>query len=127
MSLKERTYSVLVVSSSDKFNQALSEIFPVSLFCPVNVVFNISAAKRSLSERDFDFVIVNSPLPDDAGIRFSIDTVDSYNTVVLFLARAEQYNDVYDKLAEHGVFVMQKPVGKYIFQEKIRTFRIKKS
>ena len=116
MSLKEQTYSVLVVSSSEKFNQALPEVFPSSVFSPVNYVSGISMAKRAISERDFDFVIVNSPLPDDSGIRFSIDTVASYNTVVLFLSRAEQYSNLFDKLAEHGVFLIQKPISKASFQ-----------
>ncbi|MBQ9553254.1 MAG: ANTAR domain-containing protein [Clostridia bacterium] len=116
MSLKEKIYSVLVVSASEKFNQALPEVFPVSTFSPINTVCDISAAKRAISERDFDFLIVNSPLPDDAGLRFAVDAVSSYPTVVLFLARAEHYTDAYDELAEHGVFLMQKPLSKATFQ-----------
>ena len=110
MSLKEQVYSVLIVSAAEKFNSTMPEIFSVPLFSPVNTVNNVSAAKRAISERDFDIVVVNSPLPDDYGIRFAIDTVSSYNTVVLFLARSEQYEDAYDKLAEHGVFLLQKPI-----------------
>ncbi len=114
MSLKEQVYSVLIVSAAEKFNSAIPEIFSVPLFSPVNTVNNISAAKRAISERDFDIVIINSPLPDDYGLRFAIDTVSSYNTVVLFLARAEQYEDAYDKLAEHGVFLLQKPISRAV-------------
>ena len=116
MSLKEQIYSVLVVSASEKFNQTLPEVFPVSTFSPMNFVSDVSAAKRAVSERAFDFIIVNSPLPDDTGVRFAIDTVSAYNTVVLFLAKTEQYSDAYDKLAEHGVFLMQKPLSKAVFQ-----------
>lgn len=112
MILKEQVYSVLAVSASDGFNQALPDIFTLPAFSPLSIVSNVSAAKRALSERDYDFVIVNSPLPDDAGIRFAVDTVASYNTVVLFLAKPEQYGDAYDKLVEHGVFLMQKPVSR---------------
>ena len=116
MSLKEQFYSVLVVSASEKFNQALPDLLSPSVFTPVNFVSGISSAKRATAERDFDFVIINAPLPDDSGIRFAIDTVDSGNTVVLFLARSEQYSDVFDKLAEYGIFLMQKPISKALFQ-----------
>lgn len=116
LSLRERIYSVLVVSASQKFNQALPDFFPVSTFSPVNIVSDISSAKRAVTERDFDFLIINSPLPDDTGVRFAIDSVTSGNTVVLFLAREEQYSEAYDRLAEHGVFLMQKPVTRPIFQ-----------
>ena len=116
MSLKERVYSVLVVSASDRINQALAEFYTSPLYSPVNFVSGVSAAERALAERDFDFVIVNSPLPDDSGIRFSIDTVASRNSVVLFLATAEQHADSFDRLAEYGVFLMQKPVSKPAFR-----------
>ena len=114
MNLKEQVYSVLIVSAAEKFNQAIPEIFSVPLFSPVNTVTNISAAKRAVTERDFDIIIVNSPLPDDYGIRFCIDTATSYNTVVLFLARTEHYEDAYGKLVGHGVFMLQKPVSKAV-------------
>ncbi len=116
MSLQERIYSVLVVSASEAFNQALPDVFPVSTFSPICTVNDLSAAKRAVSERDFDILIINSPLPDDAGLRFAVDAVSTYPIVVLFLARAEQYPDAYDKLAEHGVFLMQKPLSKAMFR-----------
>ena len=116
MSLREQVYSVLVVSASEKFNQALPEFFPVPGFSPLNIVSNVSSAKRAVAERDFDLVIVNSPLPDESGIRFSIDTATANNSVVLFLTRPEQYDEAFDRLAEHGVFLMQKPVSRLTFQ-----------
>lgn len=116
MSLKEQVYSVLVVSAAERLNQALPEMFPAPSFSPVQVVRDVSAAKRALAERYFDFVVVNSPLLEATGIRFAIDAASFSGTVVLFLARAEQYNDAYDKLVAHGVFLMQKPISKTLFQ-----------
>ena len=111
MSLKEQVYSVLVVSASEKLNQALPDIFSVPGFWPVQFVSNISSAKRAFAERDFDMVIVNSPLPDDTGLGFAVDTVSGYQTVVLFLAKAEQYEQSFEQLAQHGVFLMRKPIS----------------
>ncbi|MCR5693400.1 MAG: ANTAR domain-containing protein [Clostridia bacterium] len=115
MSLVEQVYSVLVVSASEKFSQVVPEIFSLPVFSPVTTVSNVSAAKRAVAERDFDFVVINSPLPDDSGVRFAIDTVSSSGTVVLFLVRAEQYDELYGRLAEHGVFLIQKPASKQMF------------
>lgn len=116
MKLKEQVYSVLIVSSSEKFNQTVNGFFSSSSYSPLNIVSNISMAKRAVLEREFDFVIINSPLPDDTGIRFAIDNVSSNNTVVLFLTKAEQYEYSFDRLAVHGVFLMQKPVSISSFQ-----------
>ena len=112
MSLKERVYSVLIVSASEKLNIALSDLLPESHYQPVRTVSNISAGKRAWSERSYDFVIVNSPLPDDMGIRFAIDTAGSSGTVVLLLVRAELHDDVRDKVVEHGVYTLAKPLSR---------------
>ena len=112
MSLKERVYSVLIVSAAEGFNDALSALLPTSKYSPTNFVSNISAAERALAERAFDFVIINSPLPDDIGTRFAIDTGSSKETVVLLMVRAELQAEIYDKVAEHGVFVLPKPTSK---------------
>lgn len=112
MGLKERVYSVLIVSASDKFNAAVSSLLPESGFFPLRFETNVSSAKRAFAERSYDFVIVNSPLFDDTGVRFAIDTVNSKGTVTLLLVRAELYGEIYGKVAEHGVFTLSKPVSK---------------
>lgn len=112
MNLRERVYSVLVVSASESFNSALHALLPEATYSPVLTVSDISSAKRVIAERSFDFVIVNSPLPDNIGTRFAIDTVESKSTVVLLLVRAEIYPEIHDKVAEHGVFTLPKPTTK---------------
>lgn len=114
MSLKQRVYSVLIVSASESFNDALSSLLPNSKYSPTTFVSNISAAKRALAERSFDFVIINSPLPDDVGTRFAIDTANTQETVALLIVRIELLPDIFDKVAEHGVFVLPKPTSKPI-------------
>ena len=112
MSLRERIYSVLIVSAAERFNDALAALLPDSKYSPTHFVSNISAAKRALAERAFDFIIISSPLPDDVGTRFAIDTANSQESVVLLMVRAELQEEIYDKVAEHGVFVLSKPTSK---------------
>ena len=114
MSLRERIYSVLVVSSSEKLNTALLPLLPESRFSPVTVVSSISAAKRITAERRFDCIIVNSPLPDDTGTGFAVDAAGLPGTVVAMLVRAEVLDEIFDKVAEHGVFTLPKPVSRPI-------------
>lgn len=115
MSLKKRVYSVLVVSSAETFNDTLSVLLPESKYSPVSFVSSISAAKRAYAEKNFDYVIINSPLPDDFGTRYAIDTCNAKDTVVLLMVRAELYEEIYDKVAEHGVFTLPKPTSKSTF------------
>lgn len=112
MSLKERFYSVLVVSAAQKLNTSLSSLLPQSKYSPVQIVSSISAAKRVFAERDFDYVIIISPLPDDPGTAFAIDACCSSGTVVLFMVRAELHDEVYNKVAGYGVFTLPMPTSK---------------
>lgn len=112
MRLKERVYSVLVVSSAENFNTILFTLLPESNFAPVTVVPSISAAMRLLAERAFDLVIINAPLPDDMGIHFAIDTCTSRQSVVLILVKSDIHAGIYDKVVPYGVFTLPKPTSK---------------
>lgn len=114
MSLKERSYSVLIVSASESLNTILKTLLPQSRYESVQFAPDISCARRMLMEREYDYVIINSPLPDDVGTRFAIDVCNSKNSVVLLLIRNELHDAVYDKVAEHGVFTLPKPTSKPI-------------
>lgn len=112
MSLKEQIYSVLIVSAAENLNAALTALLPESRYAPVHVISSISVAKRTFAERAYDYVIINSPLPDDIGTRFAIDACNSEGTVVLLMVRAELHAEIYGKVAEHGVFTLSKPTSR---------------
>lgn len=108
MSLKKRVYSALLVSASEKFRDSLLPLLPESAYSPVVTVTSVGAAERK--QRDFDLVFVDSPLPDDDGLRFAIDCCRSGGTVALIFAAAALYEQVSARAAEHGVFVLPRPV-----------------
>ena len=120
MALKLRSYSVLLVSAAQNLNAALRELLTETAYGRVETAADISAARRACSEQAFDFVIVNSPLPDDTGVRFAIDLCGSGETVTLLLARAEVFVDVTDKVSEHGVFTLSKPLSRPMMETALR-------
>lgn len=114
MSLKQRIYSVLIVSASESFIGSLANMLPESRYNPQNIVSSITSAKRAVLERTYDFVIINSPISGEDATRFAIDLCSFKNTVVLLLVRSEIYDEIFDKVAEHGVYAIQKPVSRGI-------------
>ena len=110
MGLQERVYSVLIVSASEKFQSGLRSLLPESAYSPVATAASVGAAERARNGQDFDFVFVNSPLPDDAGIRFAIDCCRAGGTVVLLFAAAALYDSIQSRVEKHGVFVLPRPV-----------------
>ena len=115
MGLKEQLYSILVISSSEAFNNALSGLLPASYYDPIQFAVGISSAKRILNEREFDFLIINSPLPDGSGIDLSIDFSNSSCGVALLIVRADTLAGIRSKVTEHGVFTIAKPLSTQMF------------
>lgn len=111
MSLKERVYSVLIVSNADTFNYSLKTLLPESRFSPVHFAESINEAKRDVLDRTYDLVLIHSPLPDGDGTRFAIDLCTGSTMSLLFI-KTELYADVYDKVAEHGVLTLPRPTSK---------------
>lgn len=120
MSLEERGYSALVVSASGNFPAAVESLLSEAAISSVHTALSVSAAQRKFAESGFDFVIVNSPLPDDPGIRFAIDVSGANGTVALLLVKTENYIESYDKVVCHGVFLMPKPVAKQTLGQALR-------
>lgn len=135
MSLKERTYSILIVSATDVLTSAFAGLLPETRYSPVHAVSSINAARRTLTEKTYDFIIINAPLHDDMGVRLAIDISSSKQSVVLLLVKSDIHNEIHDQVAEYGVFTLSKPISKatmtYAFswlesaRERLRQFEKK--
>lgn len=109
MVFSDQTYSVMIVSASQKFDDTVAPMLPGTDYWPVCFVSNIAAARRELLSRAYDFIIINAPLPDDFGTRFAIDACAQTGTVVLLLVRSEVYEEINAKVTPQGVFTLSKP------------------
>ena len=105
-----RVYSVLLVSSSERFAAALTRLLPDSLYQPIRVTTCAAQAKRAMVEKQFDFVIINAPLSDEPGTRLAIDTVE-HGSVCLLVSPADAFEAVNMKVIEHGVFTLARPLS----------------
>lgn len=109
MEFTERRYSVLLVSSSPKFNESMLALLPENRFYPVAAVSDVSSARRRLLESKYDIVIINAPLPDDFGTRLALNICDNSGTAVLLFVKAEHYPDINGRVSPFGVLALPKP------------------
>ncbi len=117
MPLKEHIYSVLIVSASAKFNEQINSLIFEPCYKPVDFAVSINEAQRKITERPYDLILVNTPLPDDFGAKFSMDVSVNKNCVVLMFVRSELYEGIYDKICDYGVFSIRKPISpQYVLQ-----------
>ena len=119
MELTEHCYSVLLVSSSEKFNRSLLELLPADTYLPVTAVGDVTGARRALLERSFDPAIINTPLPDDFGTRLALDICDGSGTGILLLVRAEHFPDINARVSPFGVLALSKPTTSQMLTQSL--------
>lgn len=120
MVFQANTYSVLLVSASEKNITATLSLLPPSDFYPISVAGSVSEARRRLMEESFDLVIINSPLPDDAGIQFSMDISSTTDAGVMLMVRSDIYEDTYYSVLPAGVVTLSKPTSIQMVSHNLR-------
>ena len=120
MEFTERRYSVLLVSSSPKFNESMLALLSESRFYPVTAVSDVSSARRRLLENKYDIVIINAPLPDDFGTRLALYICENSGAGVLLLVKAEHYTDINGRVSQFGVLVLPKPTTSQALSQSLQ-------
>ena len=120
MEFTERRYSVLLVSSSSKFNESMLALLPESRFYPVAAVSDVSSARRRLLESKYDIVIINAPLPDDFGTRLALCICENSGAGVLLWVKAEHYPDINGRVSPFGVLVLPKPASSQTVSQSLQ-------
>lgn len=117
MELKTQTYSVLVVSASDKFNQTVGKYFSESRYSPIKFASNAASASRILVDMNYDMVLINAPLPDEFGTRLAMDLCHRSDSGVVLFVREEHYSDINARFMPYGVITLSKPTPPRVVME----------
>ena len=120
MVFQERTYSVLIVTATDRFTNSVMPLLPVTDYLPVTTARSVGEARRKIAETDFDIVLINAPLPDDFGMRLAIDICTNSGAGVLLLVKNDLFNDIYAKVVGYGVITLSKPTNSQMVTQNLR-------
>ena len=72
MLFRDRTYSVLTVSGGEKFHRATKALLPPSDYWPVDCAMSAAQARRMLSEKEYDLLLLFARNPRIALYRETI-------------------------------------------------------
>ncbi len=116
---------VLLVSKSEKSTDSLSGLLRDS-FSPavLDVVKSGAEARRMMLQKDYDFIFINSPLPDEFGDGLAIYAAENMRAGVILLVKAELEDEAESKTGDYGVFVLPKPLSKYLMFKSIKLLEV---
>ena len=120
MVFQERTYSVLIVTASERFTDSIMPVLPMTDYWPVQTVSSVAEARRWLADTEFDIVLINTPLPDDFGMHLAIDICTGSGAGVLLLVKNDHYNEIYSKVVRYGVITLSKPTNRQMVAQNLR-------
>ena len=78
---------------------------------PIVTTESVSQARRIMSQREFDIVIINTPLKDELGINFAVEITDGSSCGVMLMVKSEMFDEINYKVQDCGVFTVPKPVN----------------
>ena len=120
MVFQERTYSVLIVTASERFTDSIMPLLPMTDYWPVQTASSVAEARRWLADTEFDIVLINTPLPDDFGMHLAIDICTGSGAGVLLLGKNDHYNEIYSKVVRYGVITLSKPTNRQMVAQNLR-------
>ena len=103
MELVQHVYSVLAISTREKFYTSLRGLLPEDRYSPLCWESDVTSARRLLLERTFDIVVISTPLPDEFGTKL-----------------AEHYPDISVRLSPYGILTLQKPTTPQLILQSLQ-------
>ena len=107
--------SALIVSCIEKNTAFFTDMLNAASVNQITALNNAGGARRLLLERDFDLVIIDSPLQDESGERMSRHIASKGLSQVILAVKGEYFDAVSAVCEDDGVLVISKPVTKEIF------------
>ncbi len=110
----------MIVSNSEKSVAFFTEMLNAGSCGAVTVLKTGAEARRVLSEREFDIVIIYVPLPDESGESLSRHIALKETSQVILVVKSEYFDDMCAATENAGVLVVARPVDRAIFRSSLR-------
>jgi len=96
--------SILIVSDSGNFDSVVKR--SLKGFITIDTRKSGALARRCILERDYDIVVIKSPLPDETGEALAIDVAEKSDASVMIVIPQEFFEEIAEKVTDYGVFVI---------------------
>lgn len=111
--------SCLVVSSLDKSLDVLTMLLNKINIKDVSKATSSAAARRILNSKNFDLVLINTPLSDELGHDLCMFVYENTDSGIVLMVKQQLQDEFSYKLNKIGVMVIGKPLDKSVFIQSL--------
>ena len=122
--------STLVITSSEISFVYISELLRAHAIIDIVHVRSGGEGRRLITERNFNYVIISAPLPDEVSENLACQIALSEASQVILAVNSEVYAQVSTSCEKAGVLTVANPINKEIFRQAFslaRTMRARLS
>ena len=112
--------NALIVSSTDAGIKALFDLLKDLRLQDVQFAMNGGEGRRRLVGKDYSLAVINTPLRDEFGSDLACHIAENTTAGVVLLVKAEHAAEINAKVEASGVFVLEKPLSRRMFQYTMR-------
>lgn len=112
--------NALIVSSTDAGVKALFDLLGDLRLHDIQFAMNGGEARRRLANQEYDLAVINTPLRDEFGSDLACHIAETTTAGVVLLVKNDHVAEIYAKVQPSGVFVIEKPVSRGVFQYTMR-------
>ena len=112
--------NALIVSNMEKSASVFTEMLKASSINQIVVLKSGGEARRLLMERNFDLVIVNTPLRDESGEDLSRHIASKGISQVILAVKSEHFDEISAACEDDGVLTISKPVNRTVFWSALK-------
>lgn len=116
--------NILIVSSSNKSRELLTNIGKESGDYEVLSVEDSLQCREIIKKFEFDLIIINSPLRDDYGESLSKFLDENTNSSIILIVKNNSSQDNIHNVERKGIYIMEKPLNKVILIKVINSYII---
>ena len=113
-------YNVLIVSGSERGMEVISQQVSRLGGSTVTVCTNAGESKRRFAEKDYDIVLINTPLTDEFGTDLAAAAVRNTSAGVIVIVKNDILDSVSAKMEMIGALTVAKPLSKSVFDSAFR-------
>jgi len=107
--------SALIVGCTEKSAALFTGMLNEASVRHITVLKSGGEARRILPEKNFDLVIINTPLADESGEGLSRYIAAKNLSQVILVVKKESFDEVSSTCEDNGVLIIAKPVSREIF------------